>query len=246
VAELVSIKCDVIVAADAPAVVAARKATSLVPIVAPILFDPVHEGLVESYSRPGGNVTGILVFVKDLWSRNFEIASELIPSPTAIGLLINPTNPAHAAARHDVEAAGAATGIRVVVAEVAGSSELEPAVKGLIREKVQAALVVGDPVFAVDHERVAELSATSHLATIWNERWFIVEAGGLISYGVSLPANQRRAAYFVDKILKGTKAADLPVEFPTKLAMVVNLKTAKALGLTIPQSLLARADEVIE
>jgi putative ABC transport system substrate-binding protein len=147
--------------------------------------------------------------------------------------------------RQDVEAAAAATGVKAIVAEVAKRPEVEPALKAMSAANVQALLIVGDPMFAIERDRIAKVAMALRLPTIWNDRSY-VEAGGLMSYGINLTANQRRAAYFVDKILKGAKPADLPVEFPTKIEMVINLKTAKALGLTIPPAVLALADELIE
>jgi putative ABC transport system substrate-binding protein len=209
------------------------------------LADPVRQGLVASYARPGGNLTGVLVAIDGLWNKYLELARELVPGATTIGLVVNPSNPGNAVPRHDVETAGTATGIKIVVVEARATIDFEPAFKALIAAGVQAVIVGGDALFVSEHKRLAELATASRLPSVSGTRE-LTEAGGIISYSVSNSGNFRRAAYFVDKILKGTKPADLPVEFPTTLEMIVNMKAAKALGITIPPTLLARADEVIE
>jgi putative tryptophan/tyrosine transport system substrate-binding protein len=244
-AELASLKPDVIVAAEPPAALAAKNATSSIPIVSPILVDPVKLGLVASYRRPGGNVTGILVRVEGLMGKQLELLRELVPGAATIGVLVNPKNASGVLSQQDLEAAGSTTGIKMITAEAATTTDLDAAFKALIAAGTQALVVVADPMFISQRERIGSLAAAAYLATISNAREF-VEVGALVAYGVSLAANFHRATYFVDKILNGAKAADLPVEFPTKIEMVLNLKTAKALGLTIPPTLLARADEVIE
>jgi putative ABC transport system substrate-binding protein len=180
-----------------------------------------------------------------LSGKQVEIALELIPAATKLGVLFNPTNPVGTAQRQEIEAAGAAKGIKMVAAEARTKGDLDPAFTSLIAAAVQAVIVVRDTMLVGERVRVAELAAAAHLPTVSSipEE---VKAGGLIAYGISIPANVHRAAYFVDKILKGAKASDLPVEFPTKIELVINLKTAKALGLTVPPTLLANADEVIE
>ena len=243
--ELVELKPDVIVASNTTAALAAKKATQSIPIVATLLSDPVNLGLVASYGRPGGNVTGILTLVEGLSGKQVEIALELIPAATKLGVLFNPTNPVATAQRQEIEAAGAAKGIKVVAAEARTKGDLDPAFTSLIAAAVQAVIVVRDTLLVGERVHVAELAAAAHLPTVSSipEE---VKAGGLIAYGISIRANLHRAAYFVDKILKGAKASDLPVEFPTKFELVINLKSAKALGLTVPPTLLTRADEVIE
>jgi putative tryptophan/tyrosine transport system substrate-binding protein len=243
--ELVSLKPDVIVPIDPVATGAVKKATSTIPIVAPILVDPVNQGLIASYSRPGGNLTGVANIVPGLWGKVVEIAHELVPTAATIGLLFNPANPTHVHVRPEIESAGVASGVKIVAAGAAATTELDPAFKALVAAGVQAVLVIADPLFLGETVRISALALGVHLPTLSNAREF-VEAGGLISYGISLAANEHQSASFVERILRGAKPADLPVEFPTKIEMVVNLKTARALGLTVPPTLLASADEVIE
>jgi putative ABC transport system substrate-binding protein len=243
--ELVSLKPGVIVALDPTAAAVVKKGTSAIPIVAPILVEPVNQGLIESYARPGGNVTGISISVKGLRAKIVELVRELVPSATAVGLLFNPTNAGNLFSRQEVEAAGKAGGMKIVSAGVTAPAEVEPAFDVLVGARVEAVIVIGDPMLIGDRAHVAGLAVAARLPTLSNLRQF-AEAGCLITYGVDPAQNYRRAAHFVDKILKGAKPADLPVEFPTRIEMVINLKTAKAIGLTFPPSLLARADEVIE
>jgi|SRR5580658_4069213 putative ABC transport system substrate-binding protein len=244
-AELESLKPEVILAAEPPAAGAAARATSSIPIVSPILFDPVKTGLVASYAHPNRNVTGILVIVQGLLGKEIELLREVVPGATTIGALFNPTNPSSVLQRQEVEAVGGTNGLKIIITEASAKSDLDTAFDTLVAAKVQVVLVLADPMFISQRERIASLAAASHLPTIANAREF-VEAGALMNYGVSLSANFYRAAYFVDKILKGEKPADLPVEFPTKIEMIINLKTAKALGIDIPASVKVLADEVIE
>ena len=243
--ELVRLRPDLIVALDPPAALAAKKATASIPIVAAILNDPVRLGLIASYARPGGNLTGILSQVEGLPGKQVEIAQELVPSLTLIGLLANPANATHAYQRQEIETAAAAKRVKVIAAEARSKGDLEPAFNSLRAAGVRLAIVLRDNMFVSERRRIADLATTMRLPTIGSQNSY-VEAGGLISYGVEDSENHHRAADFVAKILKGAKPADLPVEFPTKLLLVINTKTAKTLGLTIPPTLLARADEVIE
>jgi putative tryptophan/tyrosine transport system substrate-binding protein len=243
--ELVRLRPDLIVALDPPAALAAKKATASIPIIAAILNDPVRLGLIASYARPGGNLTGILSQVEGLPGKQVEIAQELVPAITLIGVLANPANATHAYQRQEVETAAAAKGVKVIAAETRSKGDLEPAFNSLRAAGVRLAIVLRDNMFVSERRRIADLATTVRLPTIGSQNSY-VEAGGLISYGVEDSENHRRAADFVDKILKGAKPADLPVEFPTKLLLVINMKTAKTLGLTIPPTLLSRADEVIE
>jgi ABC-type uncharacterized transport system substrate-binding protein len=244
-AELESLKPEVILAAEPPAAGAAARATSSIPIVSPILFDPVKTGLVASYARPGRNVTGILVSVQGLLGKEIELLREVVPGATTIGVLFNPANQSSVGSRQEVEAVGQTNGLKIISAEASAKTDLDTAFDSLVAANVQVVLVVADPMFISQRERIASLAATAHLPTISNAREF-VEAGALMNYGVSLSANFYRAAYFVDKILKGDKPADLPVEFPTKIEMIINLKTAKTLGIDIPPAVKVLADEVIE
>jgi len=244
--ELVQLRPDLIVALDPPAALAAKKATASIPIVAAILNDPVRLGLIASYARPGGNVTGILSQIEGLPGKQVEIAQEVIPALTVIGMLANPANATHSYQRREVEAAGAAQAIKVIAAETRSKADFEAAFNLLRTTGVQAAIVLRDAMLVSERRRIAELAATMRLPTIASQNSY-VEAGGLLSYGVDETRdNHRRAADFAAKILKGAKPADLPVEFPTKLLLAINMKTAKTLGLTIPPTLLSRADEVIE
>jgi putative tryptophan/tyrosine transport system substrate-binding protein len=243
--ELVRLRPDLIVALDPPAALAAKKATASIPIIAAILNDPVRLGLIASYARPGGNLTGILSQVEGLPGKQVEIAQELVPAITLIGVLANPANATHAYQRQEVETAAAAKGVKVIAAETRSKGDLEPAFNSLRAAGVRLAIVLRDNMFVSERRRIADLATTMRLPTIGSQNSY-VEAGGPISYGVEDSENHHRAADFVDKILKGAKPADLPVEFPTKLLLVINMKTAKTLDLTIPPTLLSRADEVIE
>jgi putative ABC transport system substrate-binding protein len=243
--ELVRLQPDVIVAIDPPAALAAKKATASLPIVAAILNDPVRLGLIASHARPGGNVTGILSQVEGLPGKQVEIARELLPGVTVIGVLVNPANATHPYQREEVEAAATKSGIKVIAAEARSKADLDSAFKFLNTAGVRAAVVLRDFVFSNEFRSIAELAMAMRLPTIGSQSSY-VEAGGLVSYGVDDFESHRRAADFVDKILKGAKPADLPVEFPTKLVLSINMKTAKALGLDVPPLLQQRADEVIE
>jgi putative ABC transport system substrate-binding protein len=243
--ELLRLQPDLIVAMDPPAALAAAKATASVPIVAAILNDPVRLGLIASYARPGGNVTGILSQVEGLPGKNVEIARELLPRSVVIGVLVNPANATHTYQRQEIEAAAANSGIKVIGAEARSKADLGPALKVLQDGGASAAIILRDFLFTDEIRSIAELTTTLRLPTIASQKQF-VEAGGLISNGVDDSDGQRRAADFVARILSGSKPGDLPVEFPTKLVTSINLKTARALGLAIPSTLLARADEVIE
>jgi len=243
--ELVQLKPDVIVTAVTTAALAAAKVTRTVPIVSVNLNDPVQEGVVASYPHPGGNVTGITNTVEGLPGKLVEIALELMPRATRIGFLLNPANPIMVAQWREIEAAAAAKGVKPVRGEVRSDSDLPSVFKSFSGSGIDVVIVSRDTVLLGAAPRVAELALAAHLPTIAAHREE-VRAGDLISYGVNLLETTRRAAYFVDRILKGARPADLPVEFPTKLEMAINLKTAKALGLAIPQTLLLSADEVIE
>ena len=243
--ELVRLRPDVIVAVDPPAAFAAKKATVSLPIVAAVLNDPVRLGMIASYARPGGNVTGILSQVEGLPGKQVEIAQELIPGLTALGMLANPANATHGYQRQEIEAAATSRGIKIVAVEARSKADLEPAFKALHAAGVRAGVLLRDSIFVDQFRSIAELAMTLKVATIASQDTY-VEAGGLVGYGVDDSENHRRAADFVDRILKGSKPADLPVEFSTKLVTSINLKAAKALDLTIPPTLLARADKVIE
>jgi putative ABC transport system substrate-binding protein len=244
-AELVHLQPDLIVAFDPPATVAARKATPSIPIVAAILNDPVRLGLIASYARPGGNVTGILSQVEGLPGKQVDIAQELVPAATIIDVLVNPANPTTAFQRQETEAAGVAKGIKVVAAETESKGDLDTALRALRDAGVQAVIVLRDAMFVSERRHIAELAIALRLPTIGSQ-YSYVEAGGLLSYGVDNIESHRRAADFVEKILKGAKPGELPVEFPTKLVLSINMKTATALRLEVPLQLQQLADKVLE
>jgi putative ABC transport system substrate-binding protein len=244
-AELVSLNPSIIVSAPVPANLAARKATSTIPIVMATGADPVGFGLVESLARPGGNVTGLTNFAEELASKQLDIMRELLPRLTRVAALVNISNPLHVPQWRETQAAAARASVTLVPFEIRSSDQLEAAFAAFTQAQAEALLVPPDVTFATHRRRIAELAAKSRLPAIYFARQYVTD-GGLMSYGPDPVENYRRAATFVDKILKGAKPADLPVERPTKIDLVINLKAAKALGLEIPPMLLARADEVIE
>ena len=244
-AELVQLKVDVIVAAATPAVQAARQATTTIPIVMVATVDPVGAGLVASLSRPGGNITGLSNLGVDLSSKYLELLRVALPKLSRVAVLVNPGNPNHPAFLKNIQATAKTTGVNVSPLQASTASQIEAALGAMTRERAGALIVLPDSLFLTQVRRIAELAAKNRLPTMFGT-WEGPEAGGLMSYAQN-PAEQfRRAATFVDKILKGAKPADLPVEQPTKFELVINLKTAKAIGLTISQDLLFRADRVIE
>ncbi|MGH8864410.1 MAG: ABC transporter substrate-binding protein [Burkholderiales bacterium] len=244
-AELVQLKVDVIVAAGTPAIPAAQQATSAIPIVMVGTGDPVGSGFVASLSRPGGNITGLSNIVVDVSVKYLELLRVAVPKLSRVAVLVNPGHPLHPDLLKNTQATAKTTGVKVLPAEASTTSQIEAAVGAMTRERAGALIVLADPFFYTQAPRIAELAAKNRLPTMFWTRE-LVEAGGLMSYGQNIAEHFRRAATYVDKILKGTKPADLPVEQPTKLELVINLKTAKAIGLTIPQELLLRADKVIE
>jgi putative ABC transport system substrate-binding protein len=242
--ELVRLKPDAILAPTPVVALAARAATATIPIVSPLLENPVRLGLIASENRPGGNVTGLLRYVDGLAGKHVELAWELIPGVTGIGLLVNVAN-VDTAPRRDVEAAGTALAVKIHPVEVATPNDLDGAFQRFVGERVQSVIVLNDSMFFSERRRLLTLAAATRLPTIWTAREF-AEDGGVVSYGINEADNFRRSADYVVKILKGAKPGDLPVELPIKFELMINLKTAKALGLTVPPRLLARADEVIE
>jgi putative ABC transport system substrate-binding protein len=245
-AELVRLKADVIVAGGTPAAVAAKRATGTIPIVMFGTGDPVGLGLVASLGRPGGNVTGLSFSVGlDTFGKGLELLREAFPKVQRVALLSNPGNPAHAGAASNVKGAATSLGIQLHPVEAREPGQLDAAFATMTKQRVDAILVLADGMFLLHRTRLADLASKNRLPSMHGLRE-IVEAGGLMSYGPSNAAMFRRAAGFVDKILKGAKPADLPVEQPTTFELAINLKTARTLGLTIPPSLLARADQVIE
>jgi putative ABC transport system substrate-binding protein len=248
-AELAALKVDVIVTFGGTlAALAAKQATTTVPVVFGAAGNPVEEGLVSGLARPGGNVTGLAVAVPELVHKSMELLKEALPGVSRIAFLLKPdAQPEHVRkARVDAASAAARTlGIRLQVVEARGPEDFDRAFSDMIRAGAEALTVQATPVFDSHRRRLVDLAARNRLPAVYSFSVY-VEAGGLMSYGTDIADLARRAATYVDKILKGAKPGDLPVEQPTKFELAINLKTAKALGLTIPPSLLARADQVIE
>jgi ABC-type uncharacterized transport system substrate-binding protein len=243
--ELVRLKPDVIVSGTTAGTIAVKKLTDAIPIVSQGLTDPIGFGWAASHARPGGNVTGMLLSVEDLPSKQLALAVEMVPGVNKIGLLINPGNPSHPFLRPGLDIAAKALGVELVALEVRLPDDLHAAFPSFARDSVKIVLALTDAMFLNERKRIAFLGMAARLPTMFGSREN-VEDGGLMSYGIDLRANWRRAATFVDKILKGARPGDLPLEFPTKLELVINLTAAKVLGLDVPPTLLARADEVIE
>ena len=245
-ADLVARKVDVIVATGGTlAALAVKKATSTIPIVFEIGADPVENGLVASFARPGGNLTGVTIVTAELNPKRFQLLSELVPEARVIALLVNPTNAAAERVVGEVQEAARAKNIRLPVVKAGAEDEFAAAFAAAAEQQAGALVVGNDPVFFSRREKLVALAAQLALPAIYEWREFAA-IGGLISYGTNLSAMLRQAGIYVGRILKGEKPADLPVVQPTKFELVINLKTAKTLGLAVPQSLLARADEVIE
>jgi putative ABC transport system substrate-binding protein len=243
-AELIHLKVDVLVAQGAPAAHAAKNATNTIPIVMGNAADPVGTGLVTSLARPGGNITGLSDFNLGVITKRLELLKEVVPTASRIAVLLNPANPTNPLQLKDLEAIAPALRVTLLSLEVKGPDDIETAFTTVKKARAAALLIVGDPMFGANRTRLVELATKSRLPTIWSVREYVA-AGGLMSYGTHLDDLHRRAAVYVDKILKGAKPADLPVEQPTKFEFIVNLKTAKQIGLTIPPNVLARADKVI-
>jgi putative tryptophan/tyrosine transport system substrate-binding protein len=245
VAELLRLDVDVIVAAGTLAPLAAKQATSTVPIVMSSAGDPLGTGLVASLARPGGNVTGLSMMVTDMAGKRLEIVKELLPRVSRVAVLWNAANPYPAVVFKETQDAAQKLGIEVQSLEVRGPDDFDRAFGEATRGHPDALITVNDPLTNDYREQITEFAAKSRLPAIYGIRE-IAQAGGLISYGVNVADLYRRTAGYVDKILKGAQPADLPVQQPTKFELVINLKTAKVLGLTIPETMLATADEVIE
>ena len=244
-AELVRLDLDVVVTPGTPASLAAKKATSTIPIVFAGVADAVGTGLVASLARPGGNVTGSTSISAALGGKRLELLKVVAPKASRVAVLYNPADPSNVLVLKELQESSRALGLTLHPLAVRGPGEFEGAFAAMTREHAQA-LFVAAGVLTTEHRKpLVGLAAKSRIPAMWGERQF-VEAGGLMSYAVNFYDEIRRAATYVNKILKGTKPADLPVEQPTTFELVINLKTAKALGLTIPPSLLGRADEVIQ
>ena len=243
-AELVRLPVDVLLAAITPAALAARDATTTIPIVMAGVGDPVGSGLVASLARPGGNVTGLTSLQSELIGKELEFLKAVLPTVSRVAVLWNPANQAAVLAMPGAEAAAQRLGVQLHFVEARGPEALDRAFAAMTQAHAEALLVMGDRVFVEHRRRLAELAAMSRLPTMHNIRPF-VEAGGLMAYGPSPSDIRRRAAVYVDKLLKGATPADLPVEQPTTYELVINLKTAQALGLTISPAVLFQATEVI-
>jgi putative ABC transport system substrate-binding protein len=244
-AEMARLKVDVIVVAGTLATSAAQKATATIPIVFGAVSDPVASGFVNSLARPGGNITGLSNILSDISPKHFELLLEISPGLSRVAVLANPANASHAAIQKSVQAAAQSAKVKALFVEARTAQEIESAFVTIARESAGAVIVVLDPFFNQQRRQIAELAAKNRLASI-NAYQDFAQAGGLMSYGENLAESFRRAAAYVDRILKGAKPGDLPVEQPMKLELVINGKTAKALGITIPQSVLLRADRVID
>jgi len=244
-AELVRLKVDLLVTRGTPAALAAKKATRTIPIVMATSGDPVGTGVVSSLARPGGNVTGMSTNTAELVGKRLGLLKEAIPGIARIALVQNMSNPTLVTQRKQIEVAARSLGIQPQYLDVRKPEDLGRAFDTAIKQRVDAVHVSLDTLTQNSLGRIVDLSAKHRLPAIYYSRDF-VDAGGLMAYGVSYPESYRRAATYVDKIFKGAKPADLPVEQPTKFEFIINLKTARALGLTIPQSLLQRADEIIQ
>ena len=244
-AELVRLKMDVLISGLTPGVRALQQATSTIRIVIAYAIDPVGNGLVASLAHPGGNTTGLAGSSDDSAPKQLELLSAVVANPSRIAFLGNPENPGYSAVRKSAQDAAEKAGLFLLVLEARSAQEIENALATSTKERAQALLVAGDGVFFGQQQRLAQLALSNHLPTMFPQREY-VEAGGLMSYGENLSEFFRRAASFVDRIIKGAKPGDLPIEQPTKFNLVINRKTADALGVTIPAQLYIFADEVIE
>jgi putative ABC transport system substrate-binding protein len=247
-AELVALKVDVIVVPGTVGVLAAKRATKTIPIVFTVASDPVGSGLVTSLARPGGNVTGLSILAPELVGKCLELLTQAVPGISRVAVLWQPGGHGERTDKDTLEGADVAAralGVRLQFVEAKGPTDIDRAFSDMTRARAGALTVLGGGMFFGVRRRLVDLAAKNRLSAVYPWRDF-VDAGGLMSYGANLADLYRRAATYVDKILKGAKPADLPVEQPTKFELVINLKTAKALGLTIPPSVLGRADEIIQ
>ena len=243
--ELVNLKVDVIVSAGTVTTIALQKATSTIPIVMANTLDPVGNGLVKTLARPGGNITGLSSLGGDIGGKHLEMLLSVAPKLSRVAVLLNPGNQSHPLVLKSIQSAALKTSTKILPLEARTAPEIENAFSAMTQGKADAVIVARDGFYINQTRQITELALKNRLPSI-SERANYAEAGGLMSYGVNQGEQFRRAATYVDKIFKGAKPADLPVEQPTKLELVINRKTAKALGLTIPQALLIGADKVIE
>jgi putative ABC transport system substrate-binding protein len=243
--ELVRLKVDVIIAPSSVYVGAAKRATTTIPIIFMSHADPIGSGHVASLARPGGNITGLSLMMTETSVKGLELFKEAVPGLARVAVVWDPATPSHEPALKAVEAAGPALGLRIQPVAVRSATEFDGAFSAIVRERAGGVLVLSTPFFIAGAKRLAELAMTHKLPSLFGPRHH-VESGGLMSYSPDRADQWRRGAIYVDKILKGAKPADLPVQQPTKFELVINLKTARALGLTVPPSLLQRADQVIQ
>jgi putative ABC transport system substrate-binding protein len=243
-AELVSLKVDILLARGAPAAHAAKNATGTIPIIFGNAADPVGTGLVSSLARLGGNITGLSDFNSGVITKRLELIKEVVPKIFHVAVFLNPANPTNRPQSNEIDAIAPALGVKLLSFEVQGFDDIERAFTAMKKERTGALLVIGGAAGNFG-PRIAEIALENRLPTIWTSS-NAVETGGLMSYGTDFADLYRRAATYVDKILKGAKPGDLPVEQPTKFELTINLKTAKQIGLTIPPNVLARADRVIK
>jgi ABC-type uncharacterized transport system substrate-binding protein len=243
-AELVKLNIDVIVTVSTPGALAAKQATSTIPIVMAAVGDPVAAGIVASLARPGGNLTGLTFFFAEICAKRVELIKEAIPTLTRVAVLVNPANPSHHIALPVMQDMASALGVELVSVDAKGRDDITAAIATLAARRAQGLVAIDDPVIISNARQIASLALQNSLPMIGFKPY--AEAGALLEYGVDLAALYSRSAAFVDKILKGTLPADLPIERAVKFEVVVNLKTAKALGIELPTSLLLRANEVIE
>ncbi|MEO8754040.1 MAG: ABC transporter substrate-binding protein [Casimicrobiaceae bacterium] len=243
--ELVELRIALFIVAGNQAVRAARSASSTLPIVMAVTNDPVASGFIRSLARPGGNITGTSLLSSTLAGKRLELLKEVLPHVARVAVLINKDNPAHAVAWRETQAAATTLKIHVRPIEVQGAALLDEAFAAIARERVEALVLFEDAMFASERAHIAALAANARLPAVYGQR-NSVDDGGLMSYGPNIVDAYRNAGAYVDKILKGARPADLPVEQPTKFEFVINMKTAKALGIAIPQAVLLRADEVLQ
>jgi ABC-type uncharacterized transport system substrate-binding protein len=244
-AELVRLKPDVILANTALALMPLKRETGTIPIVFTLIYDPVGSGFVANLARPGGNITGFTLGDFSLGGKMLQVLKEIAPKVSRVAVIFNPNQPPHVAIWRSIEVAAPSFGVPLTASAVRDSAEIEPVIKAFAREQNGGLVVLPSPITETHRERVIALAARHRLPAVYGFRSFI-ESGGLVSYGINTVEPFRRAALYVDRILKGAKPGDLPVQQPTKYELVINMKTAKALGLTIPSSLLGRADQAIE
>ena len=245
IAELIALKVDIIVTAGTPAALAVKRSTTTIPVVMAAIGDPIGTGLVKSLARPGGNLTGLVAIAPDLEGKRLELLTQIVPKLLSVAFLANPANPLHVTSEKQASAAAKALHLKVVFFPVRTDGEFDHAFQAIVGQRSGALIMLADRLFLHHRARIVEFTARHRLPAVYayNE---LVQVGGLMSFGPSYPEMHRRAAYFVDRILKGARATDLPMEQPSKFELILNLRTARTLGLVIPQEVLQRADRVIE